>query len=371
MKGNQLRFKKLSNVLLLIILASPVLLIPQLVLGQQTEQIDSKDSKDQTEQKVAQFVISVEALFGRIPDFLDVRDFQKDTSRIKSLLKIPQEVKLSSENCALEPYNFGVLLSTPQYTFYRSAAIGGSGLEAILTHLKKNNLPAPKSIIYMNKSGYMPDGAIKSTLMDIFKKGSFTHKEFALEEDQALGDGGAFAKNNVTFFHPLASDEGSANTYLDGKNPFGEETEVIKVDEILSLKSKEYYDKKGIKYQDRVLKGDKESFYNILDILLTKSGGCGLFHCKGGLHRTGMIALALRNLEGGIWTQKFIIPIKIKGYYNGIISSDYVLENLAEYEYLTHNEKNFRIQNILAMREISKDPRFLELKKQFGKMLTK
>ena len=65
-------------------------------------------------------------------------------------------------------------------------------------------------------------------------------------------------------------------------------------DEIIS--SRDLFDFKGPE-----LDGGLESFYRVLELVLNKDNQPVLFHCFGGRHRTGMVALAIRSIQGGWW----------------------------------------------------------------------
>ena len=49
---------------------------------------------------------------------------------------------------------FGVMVNNEDYTIYRSAKLGKSGFKTLDEYLRKRDLPFPKTVIYMNKTGY-------------------------------------------------------------------------------------------------------------------------------------------------------------------------------------------------------------------------
>ena len=82
-----------------------------------------------------------------------------------------------------------------------------------------------------------------------------------------------------------------------------------------------------------------------------------LFHCHGGRHRTGMVAMMLRHIQGGWWV-------------NGPKTKRYGM-NLSplEYEYYKFNRSMFRRENIKFVRKFSQDQRFLEIKIRYQDLL--
>jgi hypothetical protein len=321
-------------------------------------------------------------------------------NQMKVALNIPAHIKLSLENFPFlhkaerETFNFGVLVNNPEITIYRSAGLGKSGLQALFGHLEKNHLPAPEAVIYMNKDGYKNATGAKNLFTRFMKNSGEKYKEFALEEDQWL------TSKKIFFYHPLAVDELEANTYLDGINPLqchlkneriealgdaegvegvegveaegacdGDEESGKNILSLLGRRALQYYEKNLEVIQSRKLKGDQETLYNILDLILLRSHRAVLFHCKGGVHRTGMIALAIRSLQGGLWTAPFQKPVHVKVHVKHIFPRLVEITNLAELEYFFHNPKNFRESNLLAIRELSGQGRFQMLQEKFQKKI--
>lgn len=197
------------------------------------------------------------------------------------------------------PRNFGLLVNNSYYQIYRSAALGRSGLHDLEKHLKKEGLPFPKTIIYMNHDGY--------------KKTRLRSKLFALEELEASKDYG------FEYFHSFRRDY---STYLDTYDPSNPKKDVNKrkyIDEILP---------------EMQIFGDMDAFYRVLDLVLNSEQPV-LFHCTGGHHRTGMVALAIRYLQGGAWRE---------GKYIGPLRRQYL--NKAQYEYYKHNTVQFESRNL-------------------------
>lgn len=294
-----------------------------------------------------------------------LKHFRHSPEEIKKLMGVPDNVKISIECFPLPKFNFGVLVHNEHYSIYRSAALGGTGYSAVKAHLGKNKLPLPQSVIYMNKDGY--DGSVNSKGMGLIRgllsSTNVQNTDFAVAED------GRFSQEGINFYHPLAKEEGDANTYLGGHNPLEKEG-TFHVREILGSAAEQFYRKKGVDFFSRILKGDREALYNNLDIILRKGGQRVLFHCKGGFHRTGMVALSIRHLQGGHWTKEFSPPLKMGVISNRILPKVVELRNLAEYEYYLHNQTQFRIENLEAIRALSQEARFLDLKEQYGNKLS-
>ncbi|MFZ9596364.1 MAG: hypothetical protein ACO3A2_09835, partial [Bdellovibrionia bacterium] len=114
-------------------------------------------------------------------------------------------------------------------------------------------------------------------------------------------------------------------------------------------------------------KSGAPALYQTLREVLISEGAVD-FHCKGGLHRTGMIALMIRYLQGGNWTLE-------SPQYSGLTKRHgqsprlTQFKNKAQYEYFQHNPKNFRQENLNSIEALSNQPLFLCLKEKFGPYL--
>lgn len=51
-------------------------------------------------------------------------------------------------------YNFDVVVSNENYQIYRSGELGSKGLAYLRNHLESENLPFPKTIVYLNRNGF-------------------------------------------------------------------------------------------------------------------------------------------------------------------------------------------------------------------------
>jgi len=224
--------------------------------------------------------------------------------------------------------NFGVVVQNDNYTIYRSAMLGKQGLKHLSNYLEVHNMPFPKTIIYMNKQGY-----------------SFP-LYFAIEEYKASLSG---KYGEFEYFHPFSE----YRTYVDGQNPY-EAKEDIDTDLTLGPIGKRYFH-----LFDDGIDGGVETVINILKLIVDTERQPVLFHCLGGLHRTGMIGMSVRYLQGGYWVDG--PKTEVQG----------IELNPAEYEYFKYNPLIFRPNNIKFIRKFTQDPRFLELKEKYGEAMAK
>lgn len=222
--------------------------------------------------------------------------------------------------------NFGVVLNNNTYTIYRSAALGKSGLKTLQKHLQKEKLPFPKTIVYMNKNGYK---------FPFY----FSLQEFFAERSKKYG--------TFKFYHPF----GKERTYLDGHNPYYPEKD-IDSKSILGRHARKYFELK-----DDGVDGGIENLMRILNIVLNPSNQPVLFHCHGGKHRTGMVALIIRYLQGGWWTDDF---------YKKRWRMDL---NPAQYEYYKYNKLLFRKDNLYFVEDFSNDQLFYQLDEKYGEKI--
>lgn len=108
---------------------------------------------------------------------------------------------------------------------------------------------------------------------------------------------------------------------------------------------------------------NKEDFFKVLDIILDPSRQPVLFHCYGGRHRTGMMAMALRYIQGGEWVNG---PKRRKFVFPRMRSPEL---NPAEYEYAEFNSALFRYTNVQYIRSFSQDAGFRQLVKTYQDLL--
>lgn len=245
-----------------------------------------------------------------------------------------------------DPLNLGVVVNNDKYTIYRSKALGRRGVLELYSHLQQLDLPFPKRVIFMNKEGYRSyfGGGLFSQYSHYFTGMNY----FAYEQAEVFRH---FPQDlQVAFFHPLNS-----RVYLSGQNPL-EDMVAINIERVADPHIIDYFSPDYFS-----IIGTRSNFFRVLELILENKEP-SLFHCTGGLHRTGMIALAIRNLQGNLWTKKFAHPVAVKV---GLLQRTVLLRNLAEVEYYMHNQLQFREKNILSMRTLAYQPEFQNLQKKY------
>lgn len=202
--------------------------------------------------------------------------------------------------------NFGIVIDNATYKIYRSAELGRDGIDA----LAQSGVEFPKTIIYMNWEGY-----------------SFPFY-FAIEEYKES------IKRGFKFYHP----HGEIRTYLDGDDPFNP------TDRIDSFMRFGIFARRLFKPGNNEIVGGVDSLLRILNLILDPANQPVLFHCLGGMHRTGMVAMTLRMIQG--WSM-----------------------DAAEHEYRLFNPHLFRQSNVDFVAAFTADPRFQELVEKFQEPL--
>ena len=275
---------------------------------------------------------------------LDPTDLMEDSPlwESKNIEEVRRFFPFLSRDCFQGmPLNFGVVINNERYQLYRSQALGEEGVERIFEMMHEHTLNLPAKVVFMNKEGYAKSSLSRklSEYFDIARGMG----PFAFEEESLFSDSGKYS--DVEFYHPLSHD-----VFLSGQNP---------LEDVPSPHQIHIGDGKYVN-----LYASRGNFFKVLDILL-KDQGSSLFHCTGGLHRTGMISLALRHIQGGVWLKEFKKPVVIRTKLFWQNS----LKNLAEVEYYLHNPMKFRMVNINAMRTLVHQPEFEELKTKYKNLL--
>lgn len=238
----------------------------------------------------------------------------------QSVFPLSPRAELGPENRLI---HLGTVIHNDQYQIYRSAYLNNIGFDIFRKHLKKHQRKFPKTIIYMNKLGYR---------FPIY---------FALQEHRLQ------RYYDFKFYHSF----GEVRTYLDGTDPY-RASEDIDSSSYLGKEARKHFS-----YKDDKIDGGIREFKTILELILDPNNQPVLFHCYGGLHRTGIVALALRYLQGGHWTGK-------RTFRRWGMDL-----NLAEYEYYQYNRILFRKENVLFIRQFSREPYFAKLKKRYSSLL--
>ena len=218
---------------------------------------------------------------------------------------------------------FGIVVDNPKYTIYRSKRLGDSGLEKLYDYLRENSLPFPNTIIHMNKQGY--------------KFPSYSAlEEYELQEEYGF-----------KFIHTF----GEYSTYVDGYNPIYPEQRIVPR-KYLGSKARQYFNPS----EDPII-GGLDKVDRVLQFTFDRENQPVLFHCFGGRHRTGMISLIIRHIQGGKWLAD-----------SGKTKRGMDL-NLAEYEYYKFNRLLFRKDNIRFIREFKTTPLFKYYRDKYHKDL--
>ncbi len=231
-----------------------------------------------------------------------------------------------SSFAAISDFNFAVVVNNANYKIYRSSALGKAGLADLETYLKKNQMPMPKTIIYMNDEGY---------------KSGFFVEDFALQE-YALQD-----KMGFRFFH---SYDYKQRTYLDGHDPYNP-SEDIDLKNNLNSEALKLFGPNPKDGKD----GGTDALKRILDLVLDPNNQPVLFHCMGGKHRTGMVGMIVRYIQSE----------KAKE----TVSSDSVYKSLAEVEYKKHAGSSSREENVYFVRKYIQTPAFNDYVSRYRNLL--
>ncbi|MCB9229511.1 MAG: tyrosine-protein phosphatase [Deltaproteobacteria bacterium] len=250
-------------------------------------------------------------------------------SIIALLFSILSQMNLSFAETVFSPQgplNFGVLINNEAHTIYRSAHLGTSELKKLWSYMKSRQLPTPEIVIHMNRHGFRR------------KFPMFSH--FALQEYELSTDYG------YEFYHAFHY---PYRTYLDGEDPYNP-TKNIDSSGYLGSRARDYFGEINDPEKD----GGIEDFMRIMHLILSSQEPV-LFHCTGGRHRTGIVGLTIRYLQGGEWIngKKRKVTVNILGPTLKL--------NPAQYEYYLHNKTLFRMKNINFIEKFQHDPRFMEL----------
>lgn len=255
-----------------------------------------------------------------------------------SVLVLTANCKASDKNLSIsglkDEHNFGILVYNDEFQIYRSERLGESGVMELFNALDNLGLKKPKTIIYMNYMNYSR----------LFKE--------ALQEYKIQDEYG------YEFYHSYGK---SYRTYLDGNNPYRPKKDIDNVKKLKFWKApvKEAVKLFSIK-KDGIKDGGVDAFYRIMDIVLDPAKQPVLFHCHGGIHRTGMIGMAVRYLQGGEW---------IKNTGKHVYKKKIIADNKAKKEYLFYNPKHPRQENLDFVDKVSHTEKFKKLKIEYQERL--
>ena len=279
---------------------------------------------------------------------------------LKSIEEVTNHFKqFSINNFSFAKYNFGVVVNNNRHRLYRSKALGELGTRELFSFLRKNGLSIPNLVIFMNKQGYKQPSNLNGGLYGIGISPRIEDGVFAFEESQIFSKFGAFPE--VSFFHPLNSP-----VYLSGQDIIHDDL-AFPIDDYVDQDIKKYFESQiRTSGTGEHILAKKDNFYFILKLVL-ESRDPVLFHCTGGRHRTGMIAMAIRYMQGSYWTKPFRQEIKVKiPNINHMVG----LRNLAEVEYYLHNKRFLREKNLQSLRALSQESKFKALSKKYGRSLS-
>lgn len=319
--------------------------------------------------------LSVEEMISQHCQIRGPRKIQSDAYTEISAATLGNELRkrklIPSNQCqGNTDLNFGVLVNNPYFRIYRSSGLGTRGLAELENHLQGEDHPErlPSTIIYMNHYAY---GDASENLKNYFIKkykeweGSptFAYQAFAKQQDMHP----LFPRSEKQFLFLHPADSAEKNVFLQGKNPL---QDLLEERDFTGISLK-----RPAKGESIRTRGGRENLYNVLEGILSGKGPV-LFHCKGGIHRTGMTALMIRYLQGGEWTRPWLreseggpSAISVRAKTGGPTYQMVKVGNPAEYEYFLHNPKNFRRENLQAIRELSGDLRFQCLREKFSAYL--
>ena len=223
-----------------------------------------------------------------------------------------------------------------------AGALGKEGLAELVDYLAKENMQPLKTVLFIHKEGF---------------KNTEESSAFALEELAYCSD------HDMTFLHPFNKQK---SLYIDGLNPLNVKAKDAMVD--LSQ-----YFEEGSDLDDPPhafdLSGGVNALLDTLSIALNKSMQPVLIHCRAGRHRTAMIQMVLRYLEGGQWTdakKSYYGSFRYKKRKDKLIELDDLLP--LEYEYFQNARPKARMENIDFIRELMYSPEHSELRSQLKKL---
>ncbi len=269
--------------------------------------------------------------------------------------------------------NYGVVIHNPYYEISRSSGLGNRGLKILREHVHAEQMHFPHKIVYMNDYGYGVPSASQlyyrttSVSKYLLEQGDF----FLLHSCRFFGASAPFLCGPFAKEEMVAADRsqqgdpelafnfvhgGNQNVFLDGENPL-----------VASPETAHFPDGNGGSVYRT---GGHAAMYQVLEEILTSDQPV-LFHCKAGIHRTGITGLMVRYLQGGIWTEATPkAGAKESAFYMGVpIPGGVAYQNLAQLEYLQHNRVHFRSKNWRAVEALSHEARFQCLKEKFGPYL--
>ena len=234
----------------------------------------------------------------------------------------------------LRAYNFGVIW---EGMIYRSAKLGAEGIGTVFHQLKKFGQATPQSIASLHVMGFGGPG------------GSYN-----LEEIEACENRG------VTFLHSYHPDP-FLTVYMDGTNPASIDINdphhgnIYKRETLKKyIPEKKNREKLGIRQsllKERVVIGDTMDFLQTIENLIDAPWPL-LIHCKGGRHKTGMIAMIFEYLAfKQSMNEEHSKIVTVSDVTKGVFLKRFSLRP-AEVNYAEYNSNVYRHQNIKFIRGV-------------------
>ncbi|MFK7826663.1 MAG: hypothetical protein AB8G05_21155 [Oligoflexales bacterium] len=204
--------------------------------------------------------------------------------------------------------------------------------------------------------------------MDPLKTIIYIHKEgfHKTEENDAFAQEELdySATKQINFLHPYL---GTYKLYIDGLNPLQTNHQVSdsNFDGTIVLASKFT----NITIEPIDLAGGADALYQTLSLALNKELQPVLIHCRAGRHRTAMVQMILRYLEGGKWinsSRKYSGVFRAKKDKNNLMERHDLIP--LEYEYFNTAHPKARIENIEFIRDFMNNGKHAGLRKSLQKL---
>ncbi len=281
-----------------------------------------------------------------------------------------RELSFSSQCFGKKTLNFGVVLYNPYIKDYRLKAPKTDNEARLLKkHLTDHELAKPGTVFYFNTAGY--SSKFGTPYVETEKKNMREYGIGQREVDKNRKPivGQDYSSPNGRFNEPKYDD-----IYLDGRHIAVGSGDLP----VESLKGKKVPNATRSPLHPNttvVRRGGRKSLLTVLKGVLTvdSSKKAILEHCDGGNHRTGMKVLMLRYLQGGKWADRSIskeITTRAEGgpgrKIQGLRKVHPTILDLAQEEYIYHNNKKFRPENLRTVEALTSDPVFKCVKEKFS-----
>ena len=243
----------------------------------------------------------------------------------------------------IEHLNYSHLDIGNGHQIMRSGKLGKTGLAFLDHFFQEKRIKKFRSVFYVHKAGFFD------------KEENFAYEEYI----------DSINRNDFRFYNlfqdPLI--------YVDGRNPLNVQERYSQI-----VCTQDYCSDwilQGEKIKEFEFDGGLDSLIEVVRLLLDKSKQPALIHCRAGKHRTGIIIMILRYLQGGKWLKTDAVPGE--GIMRGADKQPFLIENLnlLEYEYFAHAYPKGRIENIEFIRQFISDDRYKEIRDDLKKSYLK